>query len=67
MKLVQLLITINDDNTLKSAVVQLNTTDFPTDKKLLQMIAQAIITDKELNEVIENVNNILNNEPDGGG
>lgn len=66
MKLVQLLIRIRDDNTIGDITISINTTGLPSDKKLLQGIANAILTDKGMDEAVEIANNILNNESDGG-
>lgn len=60
MQIVQLTIQIKDDYTLGDVIIEINTTNLPSNKELLQGIANAILTDKQMDKIVDKANKIIN-------
>ena len=62
MKIIQFTVEIKDDYTLRNVIIDINTTDLPSNKELLRGIAKAILTDESMDKIVEQANKIINKE-----
>jgi hypothetical protein len=62
MKTLTISFQLTDDMHLTSAIIITNETGIDDPKELLSGLANAIITDNEMEKIKENVNKIINNK-----